>query len=190
MTAPWPFDPLRPLSFDLIVADPPWLFELRSEKGEGKAPQAQYACMTPAQIMALPVGQLARGDCWLFLWTSAPLLDVGMETLKAWGFTYKTCLAWRKTTPAGKVRMGPGYIARTRHENILVGAIGAPARARAMDSLFDGVAREHSRKPDEFYARAEAFAPRAFKLDLFARQSRPGWATWGNEARKFDQAAE
>ncbi len=23
-------------------------------------------------------------------------------------------------------------------------------------------------------------------LELFARQSRPGWTTWGNEATKFD----
>ena len=36
---PWPFDPLPMFGFDVIMADPPWLFELRSEAGENKSAQ-------------------------------------------------------------------------------------------------------------------------------------------------------
>ena len=44
--------------------------------------------------------------------------------------------------------------------------------------------REHSRKPDEVYERIEHFCAGP-RLDLFARERRPGWAAWGNELDKF-----
>jgi N6-adenosine-specific RNA methylase IME4 len=191
LTDPWPFDPLRPFCADIIVADPPWQFELRSAKGERKSAQAHYACMSLPEIEAMPVGMLARRDCWLFLWATAPMLPDALATMRAWGFRYVSRTSWRKTTESGKTRMGPGYIVRTMHEDILIGRIGEPTRRRPMPSLFSGVAREHSRKPDEFYALLETFAePTAFKLDLFGRETkdaRLGWSTWGDERTKFDQ---
>lgn len=189
MTCEWPFGDLCPFSFDLIVADPPWLFELRSSKGEAKSPQKQYSCMAMDEIKRLPVGHLVGFNSWLLLWATAPLLPRAIETMEAWGFEYRTTIAWRKTTASGKVRVGPGYIARSMHENILVGAIGRPDYSRALPSIFDGLAREHSRKPDEFFSLVEAFAPAARRLDLFSRQARPGWAAWGNEVAKFDAEA-
>lgn len=185
----WPFSPYRPFSFDVVCADPPWLFSLRSEKGEGKAPQAHYACMDIGAIKALPVGDLASRDCWLFLWTSAPLLDQAFDVLRAWSFSYVSRTTWRKTTVNGKVRVGPGYVVRSMSEDVLIGKIGAPSCAKALPSLFDGLAREHSRKPDEFFRLVEGFAPDAARLDLFSRESRAGWSNWGDEANKFDKGA-
>ena len=47
--------------------------------------------------------------------------------------------------------------------------------------------REHSRKPDELYHRIERyFGGEGPFLELFARQYRPGWTTWGLETTKFD----
>ena len=47
--------------------------------------------------------------------------------------------------------------------------------------------REHSRKPDELYHRIERYVGGEGPfLELFARQSRPGWTTWGLEKTKFD----
>ena len=186
---PWSFEPLPLFGFDVVVIDPAWSFELRSEKGEAKSPQAHYACMSIGDIKALPVGQLVGADSWCFLWTSAPMLDLGFECLKAWEFSYKTRLSWRKVTRNGKVRVGPGYVVRTHHEDILVGAIGHPTYRCALPSLFDGIAREHSRKPDEFYSLVEDFAPDARRVDVFARQLRPNWTVWGNETSKFAEAA-
>ncbi|SDH89786.1 S-adenosylmethionine-binding domain-containing protein, partial [Roseospirillum parvum] len=65
MTDCWPFGRLRPLSYGAIIADPPWEQALWSPKGERKAPQAHYGCMSLDAIKALPVGHLARGDCLL-----------------------------------------------------------------------------------------------------------------------------
>jgi len=41
---------------------------------------------------------------------------------------------------------------------------------------------DHSAKPDEAYkALEQLFGPDVRRLDLFARQRRPGWSAWGNE---------
>lgn len=56
---------------------------------------------------------------------------------------------------------------------------------KAFKSVFDGIAREHSRKPDEFYAMVEQHCRPIAPLDLFSRQERPGWVSWGNETGKF-----
>ena len=181
------FAPLEPHAYGAIVIDPPGLFKIRSAKGEGKSPQAQYPCMADEEILRLPVRELAGDDCWLFLWTMAPKLDFAFACLDAWGFAYISRLGWRKLTINGKPRMGPGYVVRTLHEDVLIAKVGKPRRRRALPSIIDGVAREHSRKPDAFYDHCDRFLPLgARRCDVFSRESRPGWETWGNEAGKFD----
>lgn len=183
----WPFGELLPLSFDVICADPPWDFTLYSEAGAEKSASAQYETMSLDAIRALPVHQLARGDCLLLMWGCTWMAPKDRQSVvEAWGFTYKTELAWSKVTRNGKRRMGPGYRARTMHETIYLATIGNPIH-KAFHSLFDGVARQHSRKPEEFYSIVERYTPTAAaRLDLFSRQTRPGWASWGREARLFD----
>jgi N6-adenosine-specific RNA methylase IME4 len=44
--------------------------------------------------------------------------------------------------------------------------------------------REHSRKPDETYARIEELFDGPY-LEIFARSRRDGWASIGNEVEKF-----
>jgi N6-adenosine-specific RNA methylase IME4 len=184
----WPFgDNLHPFCADLILADPPWAFKSRSAKGEKKSAQAQYDCMSLGEIMAMPVNHLAKPDCWLFLWVTAPMLPQGLGVLRAWGFDYVTTLAWHKVFPSGKTAMGTGYVARTMHENILVGKIGAPRFSKALPSFFAGVRREHSRKPEDIYRLLERFAPDAWRVDLFSRERRDGWMAFGNEADKFNR---
>jgi len=184
----WPFGDLRTFGYDVIVADPPWDFELYSENGNRKGAAPHYKLMSTPEIKALPVGHLARGDSLILLWGTSPHLPQCLDVLAGWGAVYKTMLVWRKVTRTGKVRWGTGYRARTGHEIILVGTIGNPAH-KPFPSIFDGVAREHSRKPDEFYEIVLRHCPHAFRCDLFARQSRPGFDAWGNEATKFDKAA-
>ncbi len=196
------FDPARPFgmapkSKGLIVIDPPWLQKLFSENGKAKSPQAHYDCMSIEEICALPVGELAFPDCWLFLWTVAPLLDRAFDVMRAWGFSYCSHLTWRKVLSRGGQAMGPGFVVRTMHEVALVGKRGAPpltqARRSVIESpcpiMFDGLRREHSRKPDEFYAMVEGFGLTTDRADIFARQRREGWESFGDELDKFGEAA-
>jgi N6-adenosine-specific RNA methylase IME4 len=43
------------------------------------------------------------------------------------------------------------------------------------------VNRPAERKPDEAYELIERMYPTLPKIELFARQNRPGWVAWGNE---------
>ncbi len=183
----WPFGALAPLSFDLLMVDPPWAFALRSAKGEAKSPQAQYACMSLDEIKALPVAQLARGDALLWLWATHPMLPQALDVMVAWGFTFSTSGVWVKTTRTGKLNFGTGYVLRSASEPFLIGRVGRPRTARTVRTVIQAPVREHSRKPDEAYAAAEVLAIDASRrADLFSRESRPGWSAWGHEAGRFD----
>lgn len=186
----WPFGPLRPLSYEIICCDPPWRYKLRSSKGEKKSAQAHYETMTTEDIAALPVGRLAQGNCLLLLWATAPMLPQALSVMNAWGFAYKSQIIWRKTTVNGKVRMGTGYWVRSMHEQVLIGAIGKPGKFSAFPSVFDGIAREHSRKPEEFYALVEKHTSGLRRADLFSRFIRPGFEGWGNQHDYFNLPAE
>lgn len=189
--ASWPFASLEPQAYDFIMTDPPWHFSLRSVKGEGKSAQAQYATMTLDDIMALPVGDLAREHCLLWLWGTAPMLRQQLACLDAWGFDYVTKGVWVKQTRLGNRHFGTGYALRNEHEEIIIAKRGEPVIAsRSLRSVVFGPVREHSRKPDEAYALAEAMCPHGRRADVFSREQRPGWDAWGNEAGLFDGASD
>jgi N6-adenosine-specific RNA methylase IME4 len=182
----WPFDPLRPLTYSVILADPPWRFRNYSAKGEGKNPVAHYACMEPEAIKALPVGHLAAADAVCVMWATAPLLPLAVETLEAWGFTYKTAGAWAKQSKTGaKLAFGTGYVYRSAAEFWLLGTVGAPRQqVRNVRNLILAPVRENSRKPDQMHRDLERLFPGP-RCELFAREYRAGWDVWGNETEKF-----
>jgi N6-adenosine-specific RNA methylase IME4 len=186
----WPFGHLQMFGYDVIVADPPTRFELYSEKGNRKSASRHYSTMTWHDLEAMPVGHLARANAILLLWACPPTLDRSFDLLKAWGALYKTELIWDKRTKGGKRRMGPGYRSRGMHESILLGVF---ANERQIHEPFygaiEGIAREHSRKPETFYEQVTARTPGLARCDLFGRQSRAGFDVWGNEATKFDGIA-
>lgn len=185
----WPFGDLRPLSYDVICADPPWRFRTWGEHNQTKSASRHYDLMRTEDIASLPVGKLAQKDCVLLLWATGAMLPHALDVMRAWGFAYKSEMNWRKVTANGKVRMGTGYWCRSMHEPILVGTIGKPTKVSGFPSTFDGIAREHSRKPEEFFALVEKHTTGLRRLELFSRQSRPGWDAFGNEVGKFDEAA-
>ena len=203
------FIDMRPAAgFPVILADPPWLFENRSEKGEAKNPNQHYDCMPVEMICALPVEIRAAQDCALFMWATWPTIFQAGHVIEAWGFEYAG-LAWEwiKWNPeTKKYAFGPGYGTRKNLEPCLLATKGNPS-LRIDESFFghhqaaDGVhsvrdfffhnphncirsrRREHSRKPDEQYERIETMFEGPY-LELFARRLRPGWTVWGKEARE------
>lgn len=171
--------------FDICVADPAWRFTSNSEAKPGKNAFGHYQCMTTAEICDLPVKDLMAKDSLLLLWTTAPFLEQSFRVVNAWGFKYKSNLVWDKERPA------TGFWVRGEHEHVLIcrrGKFPTPEPAQRRRSVIRGGRREHSRKPDEFQDWIEAAWPDASKVELFARQERPGWASWGNETTKFEGA--
>ncbi|HZV21588.1 MAG TPA: MT-A70 family methyltransferase [Hyphomicrobiales bacterium] len=184
----WPFGDLKPLYAQLIVADPPWAFQTFSERGHAKSAHAHYNCMSLEEIKVLPVSYLASGDCLLFLWAIFPMLPQAFEVMSAWGFVYKSGGVWHKRTKNGRTAFGVGYRLRSAAEPWLIGTIGNPSTSRAHRNIIEGEVREHSRKPEEAYRWLESYMPGARRVELFSRQNRPGWLSWGAETGKFDEA--
>jgi len=116
------------------------------------------------------------------------MLPQAIEVMTAWGFVFKSEIVWIKVTKNGLPRMGTGYRVRTMHEPILVGTIGSPQH-KAFPSAFLGIAREHSRKPVEFYDLVRKRTPRWRRADLFSRETREGFQGWGDQHGLFDEAA-
>lgn len=160
--------------FNLVLADPPWRYE--HVKTESRAIENQYPTMGLAEIAALKVP--AADDCVLFLWATSPKLAEAIGVIAGWGFTYRTCAVWDKEV------IGMGYYFRQQHELLLVATRGEPGPPQE-DSRLSSVIRsrrgKHSAKPEIVYEILERMYPHAARLELFARNQREGWTSWGNQ---------
>ena len=194
--------------YRVIYADPPWRFATYSDRGKGRSAEAHYDCLTIDQIKAIPVRQWAADDAVLLLWATDPLLPRALEVIEAWGFTYKTVgFYWVKLNKSVAGRLAPdllgngpllsgrdfftglGFWTRANPEPCLLATRGQPKRrAGDVQKLLLAPRREHSRKPEEAYGRIERLLPGPY-LELFARQSRPGWDGFGNQPGLFDRGA-
>ena len=173
--------------FATILADPPWQFINKTGK---VAPEhrrlSRYGTLRLDEIMGLPVERFAAPTAHLYLWCPNALLPEGLGVMKAWGFTYKSNIVWHKVRrDGGSDGRGVGFYFRNVTELILFGVRGKNARTlapgRRQVNLLATRKREHSRKPDEQYPLIEACSPAPY-LELFARGTREGWTTWGDQA--------
>lgn len=178
----WPFGGLRPFGYRVILADPPWQFELYSQKGEAKSPQAHYRTMATDEIAALPVGHLASAPAVLALWATFPMLKEALAVMETWGFRYVTGGPWAKRSKGGgSWQFGPGYVLRSAAELFLIGKIGSPSqRSRSERNLIVAPAGRHSEKPEALHVMLERMFDGPY-VELFARRRRPGWQAWGDE---------
>lgn len=182
---------LRPLlrnHYGLCMVDPPWSYTTYSAKGKEKSADKHYDCMSIADICALPISDLAHPDgMWVWLWATAPMYDQARTCFDHWGVKYSSQGVWVKTTKTGNPAFGTGYILRNSHEPFLIGKVGKPKiHTHSERSVIMAARREHSRKPDEAYAKAEKLAGPYAKADVFSREARAEWDSYGNEINKFD----
>jgi len=171
--------------FDIIIADPPWKFTSNSKENPGRNAMGHYDCLPLPEIQSLPVPEIAAKNSLLLLWVTVPHLENGLATARAWGFRYVSELVWVKE------RIGTGFWARNRHEVVLIckrGKFPCPRPAPFGDSVIEGQQRQHSRKPDRLHEMVDSVEEwrGARKLEMFARESRAGYTTWGDQAGKFD----
>jgi N6-adenosine-specific RNA methylase IME4 len=174
-----------------VLADPPWQFQNRTGK---VAPEhkrlSRYGTMDLEAIKQLPVSSTCADTAHLYLWVPNALLPDGLAVMHAWGFQYKSNIVWHKIRKdGGPDGRGVGFYFRNVTELVLFGVRGKNARTlppgRTQVNFLKTQKREHSRKPDEFYDIVEACSPGPF-LEMFARGSRPGWTTWGNQADDYE----
>lgn len=170
--------------YEIILCDPPWAYRVWSKGGTGRTAESHYSTMRLEDIQALPVNTLAAENCALFLWVTLPVLKDAFSVLDSWGFMYKTAaFVWIKQnrkTPS--LFWGLGHWTRANAELCLLATKGKPKRqSAAVHQVILSPVQEHSRKPDEARERIVALMGNRPRVELFARQTTPGWDVWGNE---------
>jgi N6-adenosine-specific RNA methylase IME4 len=126
-------------------------------------------------IADLSVGDLAADDAHLYLWTVSCHLRDAYTVADAWGFKVSQVLTWAKI-PRG---FSPGGIFASTSEFILFCRRGSLKPISRPDrSWWDWARGPHSVKPPAFYDLVERVSPGPY-LELFARQPRLGWDSWG-----------
>lgn len=189
------------MKYNIIYADPPWTFNTYSEKGkERKSAELHYKCMDINDIYNLPISNIAKKDSVLFLWVTNPMLQEGLETMKKWGFLYKTvAFSWYKRNKiSDSFFMGLGYWTRQNTEMCLLGIKGKPSRIskgvhQIIDNDFfidteqiDDRIMKHSRKPIDVRNKIVNLMGDLPRCELFAREKADGWDSYGFEIDGMD----
>jgi len=162
--------------FEVIYADPPWSYNNTGSYRESVG--ANYKTMSNVDICNLSdaIKGITAKDAVLFLWITSPLLPEAFPIAKAWGFTYRASMIWRKNRAPGI-----GWYVRTYHEILLICTnTNAFHPLEKLPSIVDAKVRKHSQKPEEFYEIIERMYSGP-KIELFSRDPRIGWTSWGNE---------
>ena len=136
------------------------------------------------ELCALPVADLAAPDSVLFLWATFPQLPEALRLIKAWGFQYKSVgFVWlKKNKKADSWFYGLGFWTRANAEVCLLATRGHPRRkAPNVHQFIISPIEGHSKKPDEAREKIVALMGDVPRVELFARQTAPGWDVWGNE---------
>ena len=178
--------------YNIIYADPPWLYaDARTHASAGMARSA-YECMSLDDICKVPVYNMHDTQCALAMWATWPKLQDALYVMKAWGFKYITALfVWVKVIPSHKynffvpsdIYSGLGHYTKANTEFVLYGRRGPPLPRRALDVKQVVIAPRgrHSAKPPEVRDRLVRLFGDVPRIELFARERTPGWDVWGNE---------
>jgi len=175
-------DPTPITPYTTVLMDPPW-----NERGAGKYKRGAdryYPLMGRNDILRT----ILRCEFWdgiapnahMYLWVTNTFLPDGLWLMDALGFKYKSNFVRAK-----EGNIGLGQYFRGQHELCLFGTKGRrPTEPRTerrnLSSLVCAPRGAHSEKPQPSYELIEARSKGPY-LELFARQSRPGWTAWGNE---------
>jgi N6-adenosine-specific RNA methylase IME4 len=75
--------------FPLIYADPPWKFEIYSEKGMERTPDQHYPTLSDKEIIDFRVGRktvkkIAAADAALLLWCTSSNIERALNVMCCW----------------------------------------------------------------------------------------------------------
>jgi len=169
-------------TYKTILIDPPW-----NQKGGGKIKRGadrHYKLMKEPQMTAVIKDALEdklEEDTHMYLWVANNHLPEALRIIEKTGFRYITNIVWAKS------RFGIGRYFRGQHELCLFATKGRGWGVRTdlnnVSSLLGKTLispTRHSAKPVEMYELIESRSEGPY-LELFARNTRPGWDCWGDE---------
>ena len=189
--------------YDIIYADPPWKYN-DMLVGKGMHGTIPYETMTDREIQSLHISDIAANDCVLFMWATMPKLQEALNTIKAWGFKFKSiAFQWIKLNKSADINsmrkainesnsidevmkqcclFGLGRWTRGNSEPCLIAVKGKPSRiSPSVGQLAFEPLTRHSAKPAIIRDKITTLIGDKPRIELFARQYADGWDCWGNE---------
>ena len=165
--------------YRVIVADPPWPYEVDKEDPSQRATHPYPQMSIDAICAEAPkVEAIAHDDCVLWLWTTNYHMRHAYAVLDAWEFQERTILTWVKD------RIGRGDYLRGQTEHCILAVRGRPTVELGNQATVlhaDEPRRPDSGKPDAFYTLVEGLCPAPRYAELFSRLVREGWDAHGDE---------
>ena len=131
------------------------------------------------------VDEVSDENCHLYLWVTNNFMKDGLKVMEEWGFRYVTMITWAKD------RFGLGQYFRGQTEHCLFGVKGRlpykiiDGKRQQSTTLINAKRQKHSQKPVKMYEYIEKVSYGNY-LELFARNKRDGWDSWGNETNKME----
>lgn len=179
--------------YSILYSDPPWDYENWNKKWhednkESRWAGKKYSLMTHADMLSLPVNDIAAKDSVMFMWTISTMLPKALEVMEEWGFKYKTiAFVWvKKNKIADSLFMGMGFWTRSNAEICLLGVKGKPLPriSHSVRQIVLTPIDKHSRKPAEVRGRIVELLGDLPRVELFARDKTPGWDVYGDEVEE------
>ena len=179
--------------YDIVYADCPWTYnDALNLQNEGSS--VHYNLLTLKQLKNMPIDKISEKNSILFMWVTMPLLEEGLDVIKSWGFTYKTCaFSWVKINPkANSVFKGIGRWVMGNVELCLLATKGRPQRiCKNIPQVVLFPRMKHSQKPIEVKERIVELIGDKKRIELFARARKTpeenkeylGWDVWGLESK-------
>jgi N6-adenosine-specific RNA methylase IME4 len=172
--------------YSIIYADPPW----KQSKGGRKAVRPKssgmeldYQTLSLNEIYEhlLIASEHTTDNSILFLWTIDKYLIEAQQIAESMGYKLHARLIWDKMTgiPAAfTVRFGHEYLLYMYKGKLI--PVAKEQRGKFL-TVFREKAKRHSQKPDIAYQIIEKLYPDIPKLEMYARNTREGWDSFGNE---------
>lgn len=184
-----------PGGFSVILLDPPWHYRDKLDHDDMRgAAEDHYPVLKPKHLANIAPEKIAADDCALFLWVTAPQMDVVIRLIDAWAdrqrqngvpkyarWQYKTvAFVWRKMYKNGKPQFGLGRWTRSTYEYVLLVTRGKPKRIdKGIRQEIQAVVGRHSAKPRRVRKRIVRLMGDVPRVELFARDRANGWEATG-----------
>ncbi|UDC53447.1 MT-A70 family methyltransferase [Klebsiella quasipneumoniae] len=195
------------MTYQLIYVDPPWQYGNKISNG---AAENHYSTLSLAELKRLPIWEVAADDAVLAMWYTGTHTEEAIELAEAWGFRIRTMkgFTWvklnqyaerrfNKAIAEGELvdfndflsmlnsetRMNGGNYTRANTEYLLIATrgIGLERVSASIKQVVYSCLGEHSEKPWEVRRRLELLYGDVERVELFARNTWPGWDRWGNQ---------
>ena len=173
-------------TYGLIYADPPW----KQSKG-GKKSVRENSSGKPLDYPTCSLDEIKEHlrlatestteNSILFLWTIDKYLFEAQQIAESLGYKLHARMIWDKVTgiPAAfTVRYGHEYLLYMYKGKLT--PVAKDERGK-IHTVFRERVTKHSKKPDIAYEIIERLYPDLKRLEMYARETRDGWDSFGNE---------